>query len=148
MADIGLSPPGIKPYPVRGGNSTSTGLTYGIVAVADNGTNNFRDVKAPAGALATAVVGPVTTRNAAGSSGEAIELGDRGSVCEVWLAANSTCNKEDVAVVANSSGHVRAENAGVDAYPYDVVGRFKQNATAGANPILVACEIAVQKKTA
>lgn len=145
MSDIGLNPPALKPYPVRGGNATGTGLTYGKIAVADNGTNNFRDVKLSTTLKESSVVGPVTSRHAAGTADEAIEIGQDGAVCEVWLAANTTCAKEGEAICSGDDGNVTPISTNTGAM--DVVGRFKQNATAGADPILVALEVGVYTKT-
>ena len=142
--DIGINPPALRPYPVRGGLATGTGCTYGMIAIADNGTNNFRDVKLSSALKDTAIVGPVTTANAVGTAGEAIELGQNGAVCEVWLAAGATCAKEGEAIcVGDGTVTPIASNTGA----MGIVGRFKQNATAGASAILVALEVAVYTKT-
>lgn len=144
MADIGINAPGLKPYPVRSGVATSTGCTYGVTVLADNGTNNFRDVKKPSAAKDQGVAGVVTTKEAAGTVGEGIEIAKDGAVVEVLLEAGATCSKENEAIVANASGHVKPIGANTGAL--DVVGRFKQNATAGATAIFVALEVGIYSK--
>jgi len=144
MADIGLTAPLIHVANARSARTTGTGCTYGKVVVADNGTNNALDVKLATAAKEQGVAGVVWTRDAAGTSGELIEIAGPGDICEVWLAAGETCTKEGEAICSADDGNVKP--IGVNTGAMDVVGRFQQNATAGSDPIRVALKVGIYSK--
>ena len=152
FGDIRINPPRSDREKSKGAVATVTGITYGMVVIADTGTNNFRDVKLPSGAGSSSVYGIVSDQGDPNNSGQ-FAVGDEFSTCyagiaEVLLDAGQTCTKEGWAITGATAGTVKT--VGGESAPYDFVGQFDEtyDNSAGATPVLVSLRINIHRRQA
>lgn len=150
--DIGINPPRSDRRQTEGCVSTVATITYGMVVIGDTATNNFRDVKLPAGAGGTGVRGVVQDHgdpNNLGKfpTGEEFGVCSDG-ICEVLLDAGQIATKDAPMITGTTPGTVKPFAA--EAAPYDYVGKFEQtyDNSGGASPVLVSATVRPYRRQA
>ncbi len=148
--DIGINPPRSDRRVIPGFVSTVSTVTFGMVVIYDTATNNFRDVKLPAGAGSISVAGVVADHGDPNSSGT-FATGEEFGVCvdgivEVLLDASQAAVKGAYAVTGATAGTVKP--IGAESAPYSIVGQFMQTLTAGATPTLVSLRVGLHHRQA
>jgi len=150
FADILINPPRSNRTRLKGAVATVTGITFGMVVIADTGTTNFRDVKLPAGAGAVGVQGVVADHGDPNNSGQ-FAVGDEFGVCddgyaEVLLDAGQTSVKGAPLITGATAGTVKP--IGGESAPYEIVGYAEESLTAGASPTLISARLTIHRRQA
>lgn len=148
--DIGINPPRSDRRLSAGCVATVATITYGMVVIGDTATNNFRDVKLPAGAGAVGVRGVVQDRGDPNNAG-LFPIGEEFGACvdgfvEVLLDAGQSAVKDAPLITGATPGTVKPIAA--ESAPYDIVGYAEQTITAGASPTLISMLCKPQRRQA